>query len=52
VRKEYERFEERKKLLAAHTHFFCDDRIANHLYNSLGKVFLGRAKWYSVRRFD
>ena len=43
VRKELHQFAERKKVLANHTHFFCDDRITPHLYNSLGKVFLGYA---------
>lgn len=41
VKKIYNQFKDRKKLLSEHTHFICDARIMNHLYNALGKTFLG-----------
>lgn len=39
VKKLYSQYKEKKELLANHTHFVCDMRILNHLYNLLGKVF-------------
>ena len=42
VKKLYSRIKERKKLLGDHTHFICDARVMNQLYNLLGNVFSTR----------
>jgi len=42
VKKLYNAFKDRKKLLSEHTHFVCDSRVMGQLYNLLGKVFLGK----------
>ena len=42
VKKKYARLQEKKKLLGEHTHFICDTRVMNQLYNLLGKVFSSR----------
>ena len=42
VKKKYARLQEKKKLLGEHTHFLCDTRVMNQLYNLLGKVFSSR----------
>ena len=42
VKKLYNAFKDRKKLLSEHTHFVCDARVMGQLYNLLGKVFLDR----------
>jgi ribosome biogenesis protein UTP30 len=42
IKKIVDRFEDKKKLLAEHTHFVCDARIVPQLYNLLGKVFAAR----------
>ena len=39
VKKLYSSYKDKKELLSNHTHFVCDMRILNHLYNLLGKVF-------------
>ena len=35
----YKTLNDRKKLLAQHTQFLCDNRIVSHLYNALGTTF-------------
>jgi ribosome biogenesis protein UTP30 len=42
VKKIVDRFDDKKKLLAEHTHFICDARIVPQLYNLLGRVFAAR----------
>ena len=39
VKKHYQRFNDKKKLLSEYTHFITDSSIMGHLYNLLGKVF-------------
>lgn len=39
VKKLYKVYKDRKSLLAEYSHFLCDARIMNHVYNLLGKVF-------------
>ena len=42
VRKLYGPYKDRKKLLSEHTHFVCDSRVMNQLFNLLGNVFSAR----------
>ena len=44
VKRDYKAFVDRKKLLAAHTHFLCDPSVLTQLYNCLGNVFSARNK--------
>ena len=42
AKKHYKQFKDKKSLLSSHTHFLCDERIFQHLYNFLGVTFSAR----------
>ena len=42
AKKHYVQFKDKKALLTAHSHFICDSRIVNQIYNILGSTFSAR----------